>query len=606
MLKFPKWWSKFALFAGLMSAIALFLSPVSAQSKFPDVQDHWAQPCIEELAKRHIINGYQDGSFHPEAPLTRTEFAVMINGAFPALPAVREPIKFVDIPSNYWAGDAIEYAYTTGFLSGYLERVFNPNQKIQRGEALVALVTGLKYSPSQASDQILNAAFDDVAAIPNSFRNAIAAATEKQLVVNYPDLRTLQPTQPASRAEVASFFCQALGLSGLIPNQYIVNSNPTSNPPKVQSQEIRGTWITNIDSDVLFSPQGITKAVKHLAQLNFNTIYPTVWNWGYTLYPSQVAQRVIGRSVRLVTPLDSSLDPDLGTKGRDMLKEIIRQGHQKGMSVIPWFEFGFMAPADSELVQRHPDWLTHRRNGSLIEKEGIYDRVWLNPLHPEVQQFMLDLIAEIVSNYDVDGIQFDDHFALPVEFGYDPATIAMYQQETKQLPPDNYQDSFWVRWRSDQMNAFMERVFQTIKAHKNNCIISLAPNPLHFSLPVSLQDWFTWERRGWIEELVLQVYRDDMKRFITELEREEVKLAKSHIPVAIGIFTGLKGRSIPVTHIQNQIQVVRDRGFSGVSFFFYESLSKWGTETPTQRDQAFQAMFSTPVIRPNIFNGWKP
>jgi len=77
------------------------------------------------------------------------------------------------------------------------------------------------------------------------------------------------------------------------------------------------------------------------------------------------------------------------------------------MGVIPWFEFGFMAPADSDLAKRHPDWLTSRRDGSQIWIEGKHE-VWLNPFRPEVQQFIQDLILEIVSK-DIDGIQFDDH-----------------------------------------------------------------------------------------------------------------------------------------------------------------------------------------------------
>jgi uncharacterized lipoprotein YddW (UPF0748 family) len=116
-----------------------------------------------------------------------------------------------------------------------------------------------------------------------------------------------------------------------------------------------------------------------------------------------------------------------------MLKEMIQQGHQKGMRVIPWFEFGLMAPADSELAKRHPDWLTNRRDGSKIKKDDpnnpIHDRVLLNPFKPEVQQFIKDLVVEVVSNYDVDGIQLDDHFGLPSDFGYDDFTVQLYKKE---------------------------------------------------------------------------------------------------------------------------------------------------------------------------------
>lgn len=354
------------------------------------------------------------------------------------------------------------------------------------------------------------------------------------------------------------------------------------------NSEIRGVWLTNIDSDVLFSRQGTKEALDRLGELNFNTVYPTVWQGGYTLYPSAVAKRVFGKS----------LDPSPGLQGRDVLKEIVDEGHKKGLTVIPWFEFGFMAPADSELAKQHPDWLTNRRDGTTVKMEGIHERVWLNPFHPEVQQFILDLITEIVAKYNIDGIQFDDHFGLPAEFGYDKLTVGMYEKELNGLSPsDNYQETFWVRWRADQINKFTERVFYAIKAIKPDCIVSLSPNPLHFSLPAYLQDWFTWERRGWVEEIVLQVYRPDIKRFIPELERTEIELAKSHIPVAIGIMSGLKDSSIPISKIEEQVKEVRQRDFAGVSFFFYESLWNWAEEPPVLRNRAIQKMFPVPVSR---------
>ncbi|MEG4208390.1 glycoside hydrolase family 10 protein [Microcoleus sp. Pol7_A1] len=359
-------------------------------------------------------------------------------------------------------------------------------------------------------------------------------------------------------------------------------------PPTTPTTELRGIWLTNIDSDVIFSRNNIIDAVNRLDQLNFNTIYPTVWQGGYTLYPSAAAQRVFGQSI----------DPSPGLKDRDILKEIIAQSRQKGIAVIPWFEFGFMAPAESELATLHPDWLAQRRDGSTIWKEGQHERVWLNPFHPQVQQFILDLILEVVDNYDIDGIQFDDHFGLPVEFGYEPLTVSMYQEQIKSPPSDDARETFWVRWRADKINDFVGRVSRAIKSRKQKCIVSLSPNPFHFALPAHLQDWFTWERRGYIQEIVLQVYRSDIKRFSAELEREEVKLAKLHIPTAIGILTGLKNNSVPLKQIQEQVQEVRKRDFAGVSFFFYESLSNWANETPEQRNSALQEFFPTKMQRP--------
>jgi uncharacterized lipoprotein YddW (UPF0748 family) len=349
----------------------------------------------------------------------------------------------------------------------------------------------------------------------------------------------------------------------------------------IPTTELRGVWLTNIDSDVLFSRDNLDEATQRLNRLHFNTIYPTVWNGGYTLYPSAVAERVIGQAV----------DPHPGLQGRDMLAEAVELGHRQGLAVIPWFEFGLMAPADSELARRHPDWLTHRRNEDGIVMEGEFPRVWLNPAHPEVQQFFVDLIGEVAASYDIDGIQFDDHFGMPFELGYDDYTVQLYQQQHEgRLPPDDPRDPEWINWRSVQLTRLLVKVFFAAKNAKPDCFISLSPNPRLFSYQTFLQDWLTWERLGFLDELVVQVYRTDINRFIWELERPELALVRQQTPVSVGILTGLRILPIGIQQIEEQVQTSRDRQFSGVSFFFYETLG--------DRDAAFEQLFPIPAVRP--------
>ncbi|MBD2460313.1 glycoside hydrolase family 10 protein [Oscillatoria sp. FACHB-1407] len=392
-------------------------------------------------------------------------------------------------------------------------------------------------------------------------------------------------------------------------------SSPRSVPIANQSTEVRGVWLTNVGSGVLFAPWGVERALNQLARLNFNTVYPVVWNRGHTFYPSATAQRIIGRSQ----------DPWLNTLrlGGDVLSTIVKQGNRQGLRVIPWFEYGFMAPAQSTLVYRHPEWLTQRQNGTktleLHEHEQtlltptqnqldqqqlrreIYsrlvgDRVWLNPLHPEVQQFLLDLITEVVTQYDIDGIQLDDHFGFPVEFGYDPYTVNLYQQEHNGAkPPNDPLNAEWMQWRANRLTAFMGRIFETVKALDPNCIVSLSPNPQAFSYHAYLQDWQTWVNRGWVEELVVQVYRNDLSSFQAVLAQPSIRAAQQRIPVAIAILTGSWRRPITFRQIRQQVEAVRKADLNGVSFFYWETLWSYLTpESPKERRANFQTLFAKP------------
>ncbi len=345
--------------------------------------------------------------------------------------------------------------------------------------------------------------------------------------------------------------------------------------------EIRGVWLTNIDSDVLFSSQKLEAGLQRLHDLNFNTIYPTIWQNGQTLYPSQVAEAVVGQR----------MDSTPGLQGRDPLAEAVEQGHKFGLAVVPWFEFGLMLPGDSPIAQNHPDWITQRRDGSQVWLEGSEKRVWLNPAHPEVRQFITAFVAEVVARYEVDGFQMDDHLGMPMAFGYDPYTVRLYRREHGgQMPPEDPQNPAWVRWRSAKVTELMTQVFHTVKALKPNCFLSLSPNPYEFAYSQYLQDWQRWQEMGLIEELLVQVYRNDFERFKAELAHPTVRRVSRRIPTGIGILTGLKGRPVEMAQIRKQVEWVRQQGLAGVSFFFYETLGK--------RDRDFLELFPTPMQRP--------
>jgi uncharacterized lipoprotein YddW (UPF0748 family) len=363
----------------------------------------------------------------------------------------------------------------------------------------------------------------------------------------------------------------------------LIISSLSVSAKKPIERELRGVWLTNIDSEIFFDRTNLNNAIDRLAGLNFNTIYPTVWNNGYTLYPSAVAKRTFG----------TEIDPDPRLQKRDILKEIIDRSKQKKLAVIPWFEFGFMSPEDSVLAKKYPQWLTKRADGSTVWLEGkVHPRVWLNPLNPEVQQFTTELILELVSEYDLDGIQLDDHFGYPSDFGYDDYTVQLYRQEhAGSSPPTDYFDLDWIRWRAAKITAYMENLFRLIKLHNPKTIVSVSPNPQLFSLESFLIDWQTWERKGLIEELVLQVYRTNNADFLKEISQPEVEAARKHIPVAIGILSGLKGRPMPLSTLQKQVKMTRDRSFAGVSFFFYESLWNFGSESVSQRQTGFRSLF---------------
>ncbi|MDX2256765.1 MAG: S-layer homology domain-containing protein [Pseudanabaenaceae cyanobacterium bins.39] len=184
---------------------------------FNDVpSDYWALPFIQGLASRNIIKGFPDGNFRPNAPVTRAQFAAMLNQAITKNP-IRPATNFSDVPANNWAFPAIQKSYAIGFMSGYPKNTFKPNENISRVQILVALANGFGYAPTQPASATLNTYFTDAPSIPSYAINSIAAAAENRMVVNFPDIKQLNPNQTATRAEVAALIYQALVRSGQVP-----------------------------------------------------------------------------------------------------------------------------------------------------------------------------------------------------------------------------------------------------------------------------------------------------------------------------------------------------------------------------------------------------
>jgi uncharacterized lipoprotein YddW (UPF0748 family) len=353
-------------------------------------------------------------------------------------------------------------------------------------------------------------------------------------------------------------------------------------------QEIRGVWLTNNDMVILMDHARVRDAMSQLNRLNFNTVYPVAWNSGYVMYPSAVANA-------------AGIQPFVfkGLEGQDMMADVVAQGHRQGLLVMPWFEFGFMAPATSELALNHPDWLTQKRDGGQVSVNDVGEVAWLNPFHPEVQQFMTNLLVEVATQYDIDGVQFDDHMSLPNEFGYDSFTVALYTKETKKAPPANSADPAWVKWRADKITAYMAKLRQAVKAVKPNAIFSISPNYYDFAYRLHLQDWLAWVKQGIADELIVQVYRPDLQSFVEQINRPEIQEAQKKIPTGIGVLAGLRNNPVTIAQIQSQVRAVQDRGL-GMSFFYYESMWDEAPEPVSDRIAKFETFFPYPAYRSSV------
>ena len=189
---------------------------------FTDLVGHWTEPFIRALASMNLTNGFSDGRYQPDKLMTRAQYAAIVATAFNPTPKRPAP-DFADIPKDFWAYKAIQIAASSGFVGGFSDRTFRPNQNVQRLQVIVSLVNGLGLTGGSLDTLVR---YSDRNSIPDYARTAIATATQQKIVVNYPDIKQLSPTSPATRGEVAAMVYQALVIIGrvsAINSPYIVS-----------------------------------------------------------------------------------------------------------------------------------------------------------------------------------------------------------------------------------------------------------------------------------------------------------------------------------------------------------------------------------------------
>jgi len=349
--------------------------------------------------------------------------------------------------------------------------------------------------------------------------------------------------------------------------------------------ELRGVWLTNVDSKVLDSRASIAEAMQFLKDHHFNIVYPVVWNKAMTLYPSAVMDSLFGVKI------------DPAYSGRDPLKELIEEAHVRGIAVGPWFEFGFSSSYQENggmILKKKPEWAAKNREGNLLKKNGFE---WMNAYHPEVRDFLMALMKEVSTHYPVDGIQGDDRLpAQPSEGGYSEYTRKLYAAENGgREVPSAHDDESWLKWRADKLTTFATDVHEEMKAIDPALLVTWSPSIYPWSYEEYLQDWPAWIQAGAADVIHPQCYRYDLKSYkkvIDDLKNQESSRFPHLYP---GVLMKVGTYTISPDLLLDCVQYHRKKGFHGEVFFFYEGLRENNDRLASVLLESF---YSKPAVLP--------
>jgi uncharacterized lipoprotein YddW (UPF0748 family) len=586
---------------------------VSTSTRFSDIQNHWARAFIEALAQRKILNGYPNGTFRPDNSVTRAEFAAIIATVFNQ-PAKREYVPFTDVPANHWAVNAIKKAYEIGFLSGYPDRSFRPNNRIAKGDVLVSLVSGLGLSANIKPDLLptLPLIYNDAASIPEYAKNAVAIATRAGIVANFPNVKILNPNVAATRADVAAIVYQALVYQGnaeKIVSSYIVVAPEPGNIPTPAAivshkREFRGAWVACVWNSDWPSKPGLPvaqqkaeliKIIEKLDTLNFNALILQVRPEGDAVYASQLE------------PWSAWLT---GTQGKapdpfyDPLEFAIAECHKRNIELHAWFN-PYRASTSTNPAKNV------RPHLAVTNPECVYlwkTQRWMDPGVKIVQDRAYNVIIDVVKRYDVDGIHLDDYFyPYPIEGQSfpDDKTYAAYKAAGGTLSVGD--------WRRDNVNKMVQRLWQGIKATKPHVKFGISPFGIYRpaqppgitgldAYNMLYADSKKWLEQGWIDYIAPQLYwrTDQTQQSYSALLKwwTEVNTKQRHVYAGNNL-TEPNNKSRESDEIEKQVKISRSQAaqLSLGNIFFNVGVLMENSQGIADK---LQLLYSKPALPPTL------
>ncbi len=180
-------------------------APASAAG-FPDVPaNYWAKKQIDYLVSKGVIKGFPDGTFKPEAKVTREQFAKMIVVAKglklykPATPT------FTDVPKSRWSYGYVEAAVKAGYIKGYGNGKFGPADPITREQLAVLEIRVLGKEKEANDPNLIFATFsNDEDKVDSWAKGAMTLAVRPSYqLLKWDSNRNIRPRDPATRAECA-------------------------------------------------------------------------------------------------------------------------------------------------------------------------------------------------------------------------------------------------------------------------------------------------------------------------------------------------------------------------------------------------------------------
>lgn len=359
--------------------------------------------------------------------------------------------------------------------------------------------------------------------------------------------------------------------------------------------ETRALWVLRPS---LLTAERIAAVVGTAREAGFNTLLVQVRARGDAMFPGglePVAADLLGEGV--------DFDP---------LAEMLRQARPAGLAVHAWINVNLVSSAAqfpvarNHIVYRHPDWLmvprdlarelatADPRNPAYLGKIARWTRahpreiegLYASPLHPAAVDHVVAVVRDLVTRYEVDGIQFDYVRYPNLEFDYSAAALDGFRDEMRTdlstdvrgrldalmvddplVYPDAFPDA-WTRFRHSRLTGLMMRLRTAVKQVRASVVVSATlVADLADATDRRLQDWSTWLEAGLLDVACPLAYTTDPATF-----SNQVTVARG-IPGPHALWIGIGSYRLTVPRTLENIFAARQDGVDGIALFSYDTLA---------------------------------
>lgn len=282
-----------------------------------------------------------------------------------------------------------------------------------------------------------------------------------------------------------------------------------------------------------------------------------------------------------------------GTQGEnpeyDAMKYMIEKSHESGLEFHAWINPLRIKVNDTpkELSDYNPYNIWKNDDDQDNDRYVMeYDGgMYLNPAYEQVREYIINSIKELISRYDVDGIQLDDYFYPDKNEDYDQEEYDSYKNSLE----ENDTALSHSQWRKANINSLISGIYSAIKSKKSDIVFGISPQGSIENNDDIAADIYSWgSTEGYCDYLCPQIYFSEnhsVLPFNSTIESWKKLVTNDKIKLYVGLALYKAGSDDDDgtwlnsdENIKNQLEFGREQGINGFMFYSFDYLENEQTE----------------------------